>query len=94
MQIRVAWQASQKEALRLTCGGRELANAESIGSITGIVLCLLYDHSLAARGSKRACEEYAQWDMDMLPADWVRVALWQCPALLATQCLLLSDVSA
>ena len=67
------------------CGGRELADGESAGGITGVVLCLLYNRSLAARGSKRACEDPADCDLDMLPADWVRALLWQHPALLARQ---------
>lgn len=86
VQIRAARHASHEEAMRLTCGGRELADGESAGGITGVVLCLLFDRSLAARGSKRACEEPAQCVLDRLPADWVRAALWQVPALLATSC--------
>ena len=91
-QIRAARQASHEVAMRLTCAGRELADAESTSGITGMVLCLLYDRSLTARGSKRACEEPAQCDLDMLPADWVRVTLWQCPGSALANPVSLSDV--
>ena len=63
--------------MRLTCGGRELVDGESAGSIPGVVLCLLYDSRLAGRSSKCACEEPAPSDLDTLSPDWVRRAVWQ-----------------
>lgn len=71
-QILKARPGAPGETLRLTCRGRELTDSDSAGSITGVVLCLLYDSSLAAHSSKRAPLEPAQQpDVDMLPPDWM-----------------------
>ena len=73
VQILEARPGAPGETLRLTCGGRELADSDRAGCIAGTVLCLLYDSSLAAHSSKCAPLEPAQQpDIDMLPPDWVR----------------------